>query len=84
MFAIAKNEEGLLVGGSSGSNVWAALEKAKELKKDDRVVVILPDGVRNYMTKFIDDDWMKSKGFPIPEYPYLDEINCVIDTIRIL
>lgn len=42
-------EEGLLVGGSSGANVWAALEKAKELKKDDRVVVILPDGVRNYM-----------------------------------
>lgn len=42
-------EEGLLCGGSSGANVWAALQKAKGLKKGQRVVVVLPDGVRNYM-----------------------------------
>ncbi|KRX21886.1 Cystathionine beta-synthase [Trichinella nelsoni] len=41
--------EGLLCGGSSGANVWAALQKAKELKEGQRCVVILPDGVRNYM-----------------------------------
>lgn len=42
-------EEGLLCGGSSGANVWAALQKAKNLKKGQRVVVVLPDGIRNYM-----------------------------------
>ncbi|KAI1719494.1 pyridoxal-phosphate dependent enzyme domain-containing protein [Ditylenchus destructor] len=58
-------EEGILCGGSSGANVWAALQIAKRFKKGDRIVVILPDGIRNYMTKFLDDDWMKSKGFPL-------------------
>lgn len=42
-------EEGLLCGGSSGANVWAALQAAKRLKAGQRCVVILPDGVRNYM-----------------------------------
>uniref|UniRef100_A0A915D841 cystathionine beta-synthase n=1 Tax=Ditylenchus dipsaci TaxID=166011 RepID=A0A915D841_9BILA len=60
-------EEGLMCGGSSGANVWAALQIAKRFKKGDRIVVILPDGIRNYMTKFLDDDWMKSKGFPVEE-----------------
>lgn len=61
-------EEGILCGGSSGANVWAGLEVAKGLPKDKRVVIILPDSIRNYMTKFVNDDWMKSKGFPIPQY----------------
>lgn len=58
-------EEGILVGGSSGSSLAAALKVAKERKltKDDVVVVILPDSVRSYLTKFIDDDWMKYNGF---------------------
>lgn len=56
-------EEGLLVGGSSGSAVWAALQAATRLKPGQRCVVILPDSVRNYMTKFVDDTWMKSNGF---------------------
>lgn len=56
-------EEGLLVGGSSGSAVWAALQAAKRLKKGQRCVVILPDGIRNYMTKFLDDKWMQANGF---------------------
>jgi len=53
-------EEGILCGGSSGAAVWAAIQACKELKvtKDQRVVVILPDSVRNYMTKFLSDDWM--------------------------
>lgn len=56
-------EEGILVGGSSGSALAAALQIAKNLKKGDVVVVLLPDSVRSYLTKFIDDDWMKYNGF---------------------
>jgi len=56
-------EEGLLVGGSSGSAVWAALQVAKRLKKNQKCLVILPDGIRNYMTKFVNNEWMKEKGF---------------------
>ncbi|MGQ0553031.1 MAG: cystathionine beta-synthase [Planctomycetota bacterium] len=55
--------EGLLVGGSSGSAVWATLEYAKKMKKGQRVLTILPDGVRNYMTKFLDDKWMSENRF---------------------
>lgn len=56
-------EEGLLVGGSAGSAVWAAVQAAKQLKKGQRCLVILPDGIRNYMSKFVDDRWMKEHGF---------------------
>jgi cystathionine beta-synthase len=56
-------EEGLLCGGSSGSAMMATLEAARKLKKGQRCVVILPDGIRNYMTKFVDQQWMKQEGF---------------------
>jgi len=56
-------QEGLLVGGSSGSCVWAAIEVAKKRKKKERILTILPDSVRNYLTKFIDDKWMKDNRF---------------------
>jgi cysteine synthase len=56
-------EEGLLVGGSSGSAMFAALEAARELRAGQRCVVLLPDGVRNYLTKFLDDRWMEARGF---------------------
>lgn len=65
-FAMARRlirEEGLLVGGSSGSTVWAAMQAAKQLRQGQKCVTILADGVRNYMTKFVDDKWMKEKGF---------------------
>ena len=55
--------EGLLCGGSSGAAVWAAREIAREHGPDKRIVVVLPDSVRNYMTKFMDDRWMKENGF---------------------
>ncbi|XP_047671124.1 cystathionine beta-synthase-like protein [Tachysurus fulvidraco] len=56
-------QEGLLCGGSSGSAMVAAMKMAKELKEDQRCVVILPDSLRNYMTKFLSDKWMCEKGF---------------------
>jgi cystathionine beta-synthase len=56
-------EEGLLVGGSCGMAVVAALRAAKDLTADDVVVVLLPDGGRGYLGKIFSDDWMKSYGF---------------------
>ena len=57
------HQEALLCGGSSGAAVWAALEVAEKYGPDKRIVVVLPDSVRNYMTKFMDDQWMKENGF---------------------
>lgn len=56
-------EEGLLAGGSSGAAMVGALKAAKKLKKGQKCVVILADGIRNYMTKFIDNQWMKANHF---------------------
>jgi cystathionine beta-synthase len=56
-------EEGILCGGSSGTAMYAAVQAAKDLKEGQRCVVILPDSVRNYMTKFLNDDWMRGHGF---------------------
>lgn len=56
-------EEGLLIGGSSGAAVWAALQVATQLKKNQICVVVLADGIRNYLSKFVDDDWMRAQGF---------------------
>jgi cystathionine beta-synthase len=61
-------QEGLLIGGSSGSAVWAAMQVAKEMPQGSRIAVILPDSVRNYLTKFIDDRWMRESGFDQPEW----------------
>ena len=56
-------EEGLLVGGSSGAAMWAALQAAKELHPGQKCLVILPDSIRNYMSKFASDAWMDEQGF---------------------
>ncbi|HSW69159.1 MAG TPA: pyridoxal-phosphate dependent enzyme [Gammaproteobacteria bacterium] len=56
-------EEGLLIGGSSGATVWGALQVAGRLKKGEKCVIILADGIRNYLTKFVDDQWMQTNGF---------------------
>jgi cystathionine beta-synthase len=55
-------EEGMLVGGSSGSAMQGVFEIAKECKGGERIVVILPDNVRNYMSKFLDPKWRAEKG----------------------
>jgi len=56
-------EEGLLVGGSCGMAVAAALKLAEDLSADDIVVIILPDGGRGYLSKIFSDHWMASYGF---------------------
>jgi len=56
-------EEGLLVGGSCGMAVVAALRVAERLGPDDVVVVLLPDGGRGYLSKVFNDKWMSDYGF---------------------
>ena len=56
-------EEGLLVGGSCGMAVVAALQVAATASPDDVVVVLLPDGGRGYLSKVFNDDWLSSYGF---------------------
>lgn len=58
-------EEGLLCGGSSGSALFAALQESKTLGSGQNCVVLLPDGVRNYMTKFIEPKWMRENRFNV-------------------
>ncbi|XP_026743335.1 uncharacterized protein LOC113505017 [Trichoplusia ni] len=61
-------KEGMLCGGSSGSAMSAAIKAAKALNigAGKRVVVILADGIRNYMSKFVSDQWMEAHGFMEP------------------
>ncbi len=56
-------EEGILVGGSSGMALHAALEVARDRGPDDVIVVLFPDTGRNYLSKFFNDEWMRQNGF---------------------
>ena len=56
-------EEGLLIGGSGGTAVVAALQLARDLTPDDLVVVLIPDSGRGYLSKIFNDDWMAEYGF---------------------
>jgi cystathionine beta-synthase len=73
-------QEGLLCGGSSGSAVWAAMHVCRDLGPGKRVVVILPDSIRNYMSKFADDRWMRQQGFVKGDW----EVGTVGDCVRAL
>ena len=73
-------QEGLLCGGSSGSAVWAAMQVSRDLGPGKRVVVILPDSIRNYLTKFVDDRWMRQQGFTKGDW----EVGTVGDCVRAL
>lgn len=67
-FSLARkliSEEGILCGGSSGSALAGALKYAKKLSENDTVVVVFPDSIRSYLTKFVSDDWMISNGFQL-------------------
>lgn len=55
-------EEAMLVGGSSGSVLMAALKVAERCQNRERIVMLLPDNIRNYMSKFLDPSWMAEKG----------------------
>src|SRR5438067_31612 len=56
-------EEGLLVGGSGGTTVWAALEVARRFGPEATILSMIPDSGRSYMSKFYDDNWMLEHGF---------------------
>src|SRR6266568_1913762 len=56
-------EEGILVGGSGGTTVWAALEIAKRFGPEATILTMIPDSGRSYMSKFYDDNWMLEHGF---------------------
>jgi cystathionine beta-synthase len=73
-------QEGLLIGGSSGSAVWAAMQVCRDLGPGKRVVVILPDSIRNYLSKFVDDRWMRQQGFFKADW----EVGTVADVMRAL
>ena len=78
-------EEGLLVGGSSGMAVVAALKAAESLSSDDVVVVLLPDSGRGYLGKIFNDEWMIEHGYDVtisPEQATLrEQISRVVDPI---
>jgi len=56
-------EEGILVGGSSGLALHAAMEVARERTAEDVIVVLFPDTGRNYLSKFFSDEWMRQNGY---------------------
>ena len=67
-FVMAKKlikEEGLLIGGSCGAAVWGAIEAAKNLDSNKNVLVILPDSIRNYLSKFVNEQWLQNNGFKL-------------------
>ena len=82
-FVVARQlirQEGLLCGGSSGSAVWAAMQVCRDIGRNKRVVVILPDSIRNYLSKFVDDRWMRQQGFAKGDW----EVGTVGDCVRAL
>lgn len=59
------SKEGVLIGGSSGSAFSALVQYCEahpELTEDDVIVVVFPDSIRSYLTKFVDDEWLKTNG----------------------
>jgi cystathionine beta-synthase len=62
-------EEGLLIGGSGGTAVHAAIEVAKQLGEGKLVVTLIPDSGRPYLSKFYDDNYMLELGFLEREEP---------------
>lgn len=55
-------EEGILAGGSSGANIWAAIKIAETLTEPTTIVTMLPDTGIKYLSKCYNDDWMKAQG----------------------
>jgi cystathionine beta-synthase len=55
-------EEGLLVGGSGGTAVWAMLQVAERFGPQATIATLIPDGGRGYLSKFYDDNWLREYG----------------------
>ncbi|NMN96751.1 cystathionine beta-synthase [Antrihabitans stalactiti] len=75
-------EEGLLVGGSCGMAVVAAIEVAEREGPDSLVVVLLPDGGRGYLSKIFNDKWMSSYGFLRTRLDGKTDVPTVGDVLR--
>jgi cystathionine beta-synthase len=75
--ALARRE-GILAGGSSGTNVAAALRYARRLTGDNLVVALVPDTGRNYLSKFFDDAWLKHNNLALNVQP----VHSVGDLLR--
>ncbi len=76
-FAAARrvtHEEGLLIGGSGGTAVHAALVLGAELSADDLVVVLIPDSGRGYISKIFNEEWMMRFGFLRAEGPVAGDV----------
>ena len=56
-------EEGILVGGSTGTAMWAALQVAKRMEQGKTILTIFPDTGRGYLSKLYNDAWMRENGF---------------------
>lgn len=59
--------EGIFAGGSSGANLWAALELAKTMTKPATIVTVFPDTGLKYLSKMFDDEWMQANGFTLED-----------------
>ena len=62
-------EEGLLVGGSGGTAVWAMLQVARRFGPEATLVTLIPDSGRGYLSKVYDDNWLMEHGFLEQEAP---------------
>jgi len=71
---LVSEKEGLLIGGSCGTAVKAALEVAEGCGPDDMVVVLLPDSGRLYLSKVFNDDWMAGFGFLRSDGPVVADV----------
>lgn len=60
-------EEGVLAGGSAGAAVAGAVKYAEMTGRAENIVILLPDTASRYLSKFINDDWMRENGFLGPE-----------------
>jgi cystathionine beta-synthase len=56
-------EEGILSGGSGGTSVAAMLQIAERFGPEARILTMIPDSGRSYLSKFYDDNWMLDHGF---------------------
>ncbi|KAL8717304.1 MAG: hypothetical protein Q9225_005436 [Loekoesia sp. 1 TL-2023] len=88
-FAYARRliaEEGLLVGGSSGSAIAAMVKSVKDLglRKGDTIVVILPDSIRSYLSKFVDDDWLAANDLLPPTPPTTEPSSPVMEPLSLV